>query len=126
MLWFFILIPTTAIVAGGYIVLVFSGKTEGALKTFGKYLAIWIFVLAGLYFAGATTAAMYRGAHPHAMMHGPGMMDRPMMERDGMRGGMRDGMMGGMRGGMRGGMMRRNQPAPEPPPETAPGGEVNP
>ncbi len=127
MLWFFILIPTTAIVAGGYIVLVSSGKAEGVQKTFGKYLAIWIFVLGGLYFAGATTAAMYRGTHPYAMMRGPGMMGRGMMmDHDGMQDGrMMDRPMMG-RDGMRGGMMRRNQPAPEPPPQTAPGGEAKP
>ncbi len=32
----------------GYIVLYCSTKAEGAVKTFGKILAIWVFVLAAL------------------------------------------------------------------------------
>ncbi len=120
MLWFMILIPATAIVAGGYIVLVQSRLTEGALRTFGKYLAIWILVLGGVYFAGATTAAMYRGVSHGTMMHGSGHM----------RGMMGHGMMGErgtmQRGHMmdRHGMMGRDQthtPAsPEAPPTPPP------
>jgi hypothetical protein len=100
MIWFAILIPATAMIAGGYIVLIQSQLTEGALRTFGKFLAIWIFALSGLYFVGATTLAMYRGA---GMMDYPGhmrhrMMHRDMMPSDTMRGRMMQDGMKGQRG----------------------------
>lgn len=46
MCFFFSLIPATFFATIGYFVLFSSTKTEGAVKKFGKILAIWIFILA--------------------------------------------------------------------------------
>lgn len=48
MLFFFSLLPATLAVVLGYFVLFSSAKAEGAVKTFGRILAVWIFVLAAL------------------------------------------------------------------------------
>jgi len=70
---FFSLIPATFLVVVGYFVLFSSTKTEGAVKTFGQILAIWIFILAAILpVAGAyatyagfpSIGAMMRPMHP--------------------------------------------------------------
>jgi uncharacterized membrane protein (DUF485 family) len=54
MCFFFSFIPATFWVVIGYFVLFSSTKTEGAIQTFGRILAIWIFVIAAfLPMAGA-------------------------------------------------------------------------
>jgi hypothetical protein len=40
------LFPATILTVVGYVVLYCSTKTDGAVKAFGKLLAIWVFVLA--------------------------------------------------------------------------------
>ena len=40
------LFPATVLTVLGYIVLYCSKGTEGALRVFGKILAIWVFILA--------------------------------------------------------------------------------
>ncbi len=89
MFLFAILIPATAIVAGAYIVMVLSRQTDGPLRTFGKYLAIWMFILGGLVFLGMSAGAIYRAKHPgerppgifgmgmRGGISGPGMMRGP-------------------------------------------------
>jgi hypothetical protein len=59
------LIPATALTVAGYFVLYLSGRSEGSLRTFGRYLSFWAFTLAGLVVLGALFAAghMHR-AHP--------------------------------------------------------------
>ena len=42
----FSLFPATILTAVGYVVLYCSTKTDGAVRAFGKLLAIWLFVLA--------------------------------------------------------------------------------
>ena len=110
MFWFVILVPATAMVAGGYLVLVHSHQTVEGLKTFGKYLAYWIFALAGLYVVGSTTALIFGHGHGRGM-HGRGTGGEGMMG-GGMMGG---GMMGG-RGGMgpATGDQAPHHPTPEP------------
>jgi hypothetical protein len=63
----------TGLVGAGYFVLFSSTKTEGAVRTFGRILAIWLFILAAvLPAAGAyatfvgfpSMAAMMRSMHP--------------------------------------------------------------
>lgn len=49
MCFFFSLIPATLIVLIGYFVLLSSTKREGAIKKFGKVLAIWIFIIAAFF-----------------------------------------------------------------------------
>ncbi len=44
----FSLFPATMLAVLGYIVLYFSTKSDGPVKTFGRVLAIWVFVLAAL------------------------------------------------------------------------------
>ncbi len=46
MCFLFSLFPATMLTVFGYIVLYCSTKADGAVKTFGKILAIWVFVLA--------------------------------------------------------------------------------
>ncbi len=86
MMLFAILIPATILVVIGYFVLASSVKADGAVRTFGKYLAVWIFLLAALLFVGVATAPMFDG-RPFGM-HGRMMGGRMhgMMERPGQRG----------------------------------------
>ncbi len=46
MCFFFSLLPATIWTVIGFFVLFASTKTEGSLKTFGRVLSIWIFVIA--------------------------------------------------------------------------------
>jgi len=73
MVFFFSLVPATLLVVIGYFVLFSTTKTAGAVKTFGRILAIWLFILAavlpaaGAYatFAGfPSMAAMMQSMHP--------------------------------------------------------------
>ena len=48
MCFLFSLFPATMLTVFGYIVIYCSTKADGALKTFGKILAIWVFVLAAI------------------------------------------------------------------------------
>src|SRR6202023_3334557 len=48
MIYFLALIPATVLTIAGYFVLFLSARSEGALRTFGKYLGFWAFTLAGL------------------------------------------------------------------------------
>jgi len=45
---FFSLIPATLAAVLGYFILYSSTRTQGAVKTLGRALAIWVFVLASL------------------------------------------------------------------------------
>jgi len=70
MLYFLALIPATALTLAGYVVLVLSARTEGALRSFGRYLGFWAFTLAALVILGAILAAAHgghRGFGPHGM-----------------------------------------------------------
>ena len=71
MLFARVLIGATVMVVLGYFVLLTSSRAEGALKTFGKYLAIWLFILPLLLIIAAATMGR-RHAGP-VMMHGAGM-----------------------------------------------------
>ena len=72
MYFLFSLIPATLSVVLGYFVLFSSTKTQGAVKTLGQILAVWIFLLAvalptaGAYatYAGVPSiGAMMRSMH---------------------------------------------------------------
>jgi len=71
MIYFLALIPATALTIAGYVVLFLSARSEGTLRTFGKYLGFWAFTLAGLVVLGAIFAAAY-GHHrcPFVGIHG--------------------------------------------------------
>ena len=58
------LIPATALTMAGYLVLYVSRRSEGALSTFGRWLAFWAFTLAALVVLGGVFAAGH--------MHGEG------------------------------------------------------
>lgn len=67
MFFFFSLIPTTIFVVVGYFVLFASARANGGVRTFGRVLAIWIFVVAALPpLAGAY--ATITGIHPFTGM----------------------------------------------------------
>jgi hypothetical protein len=79
MIYFLALLPATALTIAGYFVLYLSGRSEGALRTFGKYLGFWAFTLAGLLILGAVFAAAHGGHHcPVFGMHG--MHERPAVD----------------------------------------------
>jgi hypothetical protein len=46
MCFLFSLFPATILTVFGYVVLFCATKSDGAVKTFGKILAIWAFILA--------------------------------------------------------------------------------
>jgi hypothetical protein len=78
MIYLLVLLPATALTVAGYVVLFLSARSEGALRTFGKYLGLWAFTLAALLILGAIFAAAHRGHHcpifgthgMHERMHG--------------------------------------------------------
>ncbi len=49
MCFVFSLVPATVFAIVGYFVLFSSTKTEGVLRTLGRVLAIWIFILAACF-----------------------------------------------------------------------------
>jgi hypothetical protein len=57
MIYFLALIPATALTLAGYVVLVLSARTEGGLRSAGRYLGFWAFTLAGLVILAALFAA---------------------------------------------------------------------
>ena len=63
MIYFLALIPATALTIAGYFVLFLSNRSEGAFRTFGKYLGFWAFALAALVVLGAIFAAAHGGHH---------------------------------------------------------------
>jgi hypothetical protein len=90
MIYFLALIPATALTVAGYFVLYLASRSEGALRTFGRYLGFWAFTLAGLVILGALFAAAHhahRGMHPgmygmHDRMHCPwSAEERPLGPR---------------------------------------------
>jgi hypothetical protein len=77
MIFLLALIPATALTVAGYVALFLSHRSEGALRSFGRYLGIWAFVLAGLVVLGGMFAAghlrgMHQGMHCPWMEHGDG------------------------------------------------------
>jgi len=70
-IYFLALIPATVLTIAGYVVLFLSARSEGTLRTFGKYLRFWAFTLAGFVVLGAIFAAAY-GHHrcPFVGIHG--------------------------------------------------------
>jgi hypothetical protein len=48
MCFFFSFIPATFWVVVGYFVLFSSTKTQGGIRTFGRILATWIFIIAAI------------------------------------------------------------------------------
>jgi len=63
MYFFFSLIPATLAVVVGYFILFSSTRTQGALKAFGRILAIWVLAAAAL-FPMAGGYATYAGLPP--------------------------------------------------------------
>jgi hypothetical protein len=76
------LLPATLLTIAGYVVLYISGKCEGNLRSFGRYLGFWAFTLAGLVILGSLFAAAHhhrhmgdwRQMHEHMYSDMPGMM----------------------------------------------------
>jgi len=82
MIFFIALIPATMLTVAGYLALYISGRTEGGMGRFGRYLSFWAFTLAALIIVGSILAtarlAADRGQHMgmqgmhgfHGRMHG--------------------------------------------------------
>src|ERR1700675_1617231 len=75
MIYFLALLPATVLTTAGYFVLYLSNRSEGAFRTFGKYLGFWAFTLAALVILGAIFAAAH-GCHHCPMFGERGMYDR--------------------------------------------------
>ncbi len=67
MIYFLALVPATMLTIAGYAVLYLAHRSEGGLRSFGRYLGFWAFTLAALILLGAIVAAA-RGPHMHGMM----------------------------------------------------------
>lgn len=81
MIFLLALIPATALTVAGYVALFLSHRSDGALKTFGRYLGIWAFVLAAAVVLGGMFAAGHLH-HVHAGMWGAhDGMHCPFMDR---------------------------------------------
>jgi len=65
-----VLLPATGLTIAGYFVLYLSSRTEGTLRTFGRYLGFWAFTLAGLLILAALFAAAHFGHHGMFAAHG--------------------------------------------------------
>jgi hypothetical protein len=76
MIYLLALLPATALTIAGYFVLYLSARTEGTLRSFGRYLAFWAFTLAGLVILGALFAAAHH-RHYCPNFGGPGMYGHP-------------------------------------------------
>ncbi len=63
MIYFLALIPATALTVAGYCALFLSNRSEGAFRSFGRYLGFWAFTLAALVVLGAIFAAAHGGHH---------------------------------------------------------------
>src|SRR5271169_4929323 len=72
MIYFLALIPATMLTVVGYFVLFLSNRSEGAFRSFGRYLGFWAFTLAALVVLGAIFAAAH-GGHHGCMMGERGM-----------------------------------------------------
>ena len=57
MITLLLLIPATMLTVAGYVVMYLSNRSEGGLKSFGKYLGFWAFTLAGLIVLGGIIAS---------------------------------------------------------------------
>jgi hypothetical protein len=69
MVYFLALLPATALTIAGYFVLYLSARSQGSLRTFGRYLGYWAFTLAGLVILGAIFAAAHGGHRGHCPWH---------------------------------------------------------
>jgi len=67
-----ILILVTTLVILGYFIQFAAQRAEGFLKPFGKYLSLWVFVLAGLIVVAAALQPVLGGRGFGMMRGGPG------------------------------------------------------
>ena len=81
MIFLVALIPATGLTVAGYVDLFLSHRSEGSLKTFGRYLGIWAFVLAALVVLGGMFAAGHLRAAHRGMWDRAGGTRCPWMER---------------------------------------------
>jgi hypothetical protein len=74
-IYFLALLPATALTVAGYFVLFLAQRSEGSLRTLGRYLAFWAFTLAGLVILGSIFAAAHgrrmHGLRDHCPFGGP-------------------------------------------------------
>ena len=70
MIYFLALLPATILTIAGYGVLYLAQRSEGTLKSFGKYLGFWAFTLAALVVLGSIFAAARSPGMHGMMMHG--------------------------------------------------------
>ena len=101
MIFFVALLPATGLAVAGYVAMFLSGRSEGAFRTFGRYLGFWAFTLAGLVILGAIFAA----AHFRHGMHEHGCWGHPPIGMD----------CGRCSGEPRGPMQDGGRPSEEPP-----------
>ena len=81
MIFLLALLPATALTVAGYVALFLSARSTGAMHSFGRFLGLWAFTLAGLVLLGALFAAAH---HRHHGMQGMYGMHCPWMTEPGM------------------------------------------
>ena len=70
MIYLLVLLPASALTIAGYVALFLSTRSEGRMRSFGKYLGYWAFTLAALLILGAIFAAAHGGHRCPIWMHG--------------------------------------------------------
>ncbi len=68
MCFFASLIPATFFLILGYFVLFASARSEGGIRTFGRILAVWIFVIAAVFPIAGAVVALYWDCPMQKMM----------------------------------------------------------
>ena len=72
MIYFLSLLPATALTVAGYFAWFLAERSQGAMKSFGRFLGFWAFALAALVILGAIFAAAH-GGHRNFMHMPPGI-----------------------------------------------------
>jgi hypothetical protein len=70
MIYFLALLPATALTVAGYFVWYLAERSQGSLRSFGRFLGFWAFTLAALVILAAIFAAAHGGHGRFARMHG--------------------------------------------------------
>jgi heme A synthase len=68
-IYFLSLLPATALTIGGYLTWYLAERSQGPMRSFGRFLGFWAFALAALVILGAIFAAGHAGHRGFMRMH---------------------------------------------------------